>query len=292
MLKPAGRRALVSLVFLVLVLACARPPAETQVYFSPKGGVEKALVRLVDEASRQADIAMYAFTSERLAEALVQAHRRGVRVRVLLDPNFAEESGFSQHEFLAANGVEVRSDPVHAERAGLMHNKFLVVDGRVVATGSYNWTASADTTNDENIIVLRNQPVVQQAFGRRFELLWQRGTPPGEAPSAGLVRILATDLAGLKRNANRQAVVVGKVKSVGRSKRSDTYFLDFGPTRDAFTAVIFRNSAALFRARGVDIEEFEGKYVELTGRIKDDPKYGLEMIIDSPDQVRVERARR
>ena len=82
------------------------------------------------------------------------------------------------------------------------------------------------------------------------------------------------------------ARVRGRVHRVGHSSRSNTYFLDFGPSRSAFTAVIFSSAADTFRRRNVHPNQFQGQEVEITGRIEDDPKYGLEMILESPEQIK------
>jgi hypothetical protein len=74
---------------------------------------------------------------------------------------------------------------------------------------------------------------------------------------------------------------------VGHSAKSDTYFLNFGPSRSSFTAVIFASSVELFRKGRIDPRSYEGKEVELTGEIKDHPKYGVEMILEEPAQIKV-----
>ena len=81
--------------------------------------------------------------------------------------------------------------------------------------------------------------------------------------------------------------VRGRVHRVGHSSKSNTYFLDFGPSRSAFTAVIFSSAADAFLRGNAHPNQFQGQEVELTGRIKDDPKYGLEMILEGPAQIEI-----
>ena len=89
------------------------------------------------------------------------------------------------------------------------------------------------------------------------------------------------------RNCRASKVRVrGRVHRVGHSSRSNTYFLDFGPARSAFTAVIFSSALDGFVRENIDPNRFEGREVEVTGRVKDDPKYGLEMILEGPAQIR------
>lgn len=105
---------------------------------------------------------------------------------------------------------------------------------------------------------------------------------PGDLPLVDVMEVeRLQELAGVL------ARVRGRVHRVGHSSRSNTYFLDFGPSRSAFTAVIFSSAADAFLREKAHPKQFQGQEVELTGRIKDDPKYGLEMILESPAQIRV-----
>jgi hypothetical protein len=87
--------------------------------------------------------------------------------------------------------------------------------------------------------------------------------------------------------AGNHARVRGKVYRVGHSSKSNTYFLNFGPSRSAFTGVIFASAFELFEQKKLHPKSYEGKEVELSGQIKDHPKYGLEMILEDPSQIKV-----
>jgi DNA/RNA endonuclease YhcR with UshA esterase domain len=71
------------------------------------------------------------------------------------------------------------------------------------------------------------------------------------------------------------------------SAKSNTYFLNFGPSREALTAVIFASTVELFERNNLKPKIFEGKEVEVQGEIKDHPQYGLELILENPTQVRI-----
>ncbi len=147
--------------------------------------------------------------------------------------------------------------------------------------------------------------IVAAAFlaGFLFHLLYQRWTlPSGEgegypvsfsplpspAPTAREIPTLqAREVEKIKALAGSRARVRGRVYRVGHSSKSDTYFLNFGPARGSFTAVIFASALDLFEKRKLHPQDFEGKEVELTGEIKDHPQYGLEMILEDPSQVQV-----
>ena len=104
---------------------------------------------------------------------------------------------------------------------------------------------------------------------------------PGDLP---LVDVMEVER--LQELAGRRARVRGRVHRVGHSSKSNTYFLDFGPSRSAFTAVIFSSAANAFLRENAHPNQFQGQEVELVGMIKDDPKYGLEMILESPAQIK------
>jgi len=75
----------------------------------------------------------------------------------------------SNIQWLRDKGVPLRIDsgPYH------MHHKFALFDGRLLLNGSFNWTRSASTSNEENFMVV-DHPQLLAAFSREFESLWAR----------------------------------------------------------------------------------------------------------------------
>ncbi len=144
------------------------PYSGISVYFSPRGGCEGAVVRAIKSAKHSIDVAIYAFTNRKIASALIGASKSGVKVRVIMDRETAR-SRSSVLPFLLKEGIPVRLK--RGSRGGLMHNKYAVIDGRVVLTGSFNWTRSAERRNDENLVVIRGKEVAQK-FEENFEKLW------------------------------------------------------------------------------------------------------------------------
>jgi hypothetical protein len=99
--------------------------------------------------------------------------------------------------------------------------------------------------------------------------------------------LVAKDVEKLRALTGKQARVRGRVFRVGHSAKSNTYFLNFGPSREALTAVIFSSTAELMEKSQLLPKNFENKDVEISGQIKDHPQYGLEMIIENPKQIRI-----
>jgi hypothetical protein len=111
---------------------------------------------------------------------------------------------------------------------------------------------------------------------------------PPPAPIQGdLPAVQAREVEKIRKLAGSQARIRGRVFRVGHSAKSNTYFLNFGPSREALTAVIFASAVELFEKSKLEPRAFEGKEVELRGQIKDHPQYGLELILENPAQIKV-----
>lgn len=143
--------------------------SEVEALFSPEDGAAARLIRLIDSADSSLDILAYSFTNNRLADAILRAQDRGVRVRMLFDEDQTHESG-SDYGFLRQSGVEARLDG----SPELQHNKVILVDGEVTVSGSYNFTRSADRSNDENIVIVHD-PSITSLFTAEFERLYEMG---------------------------------------------------------------------------------------------------------------------
>ncbi len=110
---------------------------------------------------------MFTISDDRITDAIVQAHRKGVRIRIITDNKKIHDHGSDIKE-LAAKGLQVRVDKTRSH----MHHKFALFDGSRVLTGSYNWTRSAALFNHENVLVT-DQPGIVQDYSREFEKLWK-----------------------------------------------------------------------------------------------------------------------
>ncbi|MGH7930950.1 MAG: hypothetical protein ACREQV_24525 [Candidatus Binatia bacterium] len=110
---------------------------------------------------------------------------------------------------------------------------------------------------------------------------------PGAASTRELPLLQARDVGGLRGITGQQARIRGRVFRVGHSGKSNTYFLNFGPSREALTAVIFASAVELFEEGKLAPKSLEGKEVEIQGMVKDHPQYGLEVILETPSQIKI-----
>jgi len=142
--------------------------AEIRIFFSPKGGIAEEIIKQIDNAQEYIDIAIYSFTYEPIAKAIVRAEKRGVKIRILMDKS---QSGgkYSKYKFLLDNGLAVIQD----RHAGIMHNKIAVIDGRILFTGSYNWSKSAEEKNEENLLEFIDEEEIIRIYQERLDYLWK-----------------------------------------------------------------------------------------------------------------------
>lgn len=154
-------------VTLVVALFAGSAYGGISVFFSPHGGCDQAIIQLARSAHTHLDAACYTFSLDSIADELIAAKSRGVRVRVIADRAQAPQT-WSPAKRLVAAGILVKVN----SHAGLMHDKFLVADGNSVATGSFNWTKAAVEKNDENLVVFREEPAVASTFAAQFEKMW------------------------------------------------------------------------------------------------------------------------
>ncbi|HEV7923832.1 MAG TPA: phospholipase D family protein [Verrucomicrobiae bacterium] len=159
-------------VILAMVLMAGGSPSSSatpqrptiEVFFSPQGGCTEAVVNALNHATSSVLVQAYSFTSAPIAKALVDAHRRGLKVKVILDRSQRTEK-YSSADFVAHAGIPTYIDAKHA----IAHNKIMVIDGYEVLTGSFNFTRAAEEHNAENLLVIQDAPLAV-----KYTENWQR----------------------------------------------------------------------------------------------------------------------
>lgn len=134
------------------------PDEWIEVYFSGAQGnpaeAEAALVASIESARRSVDMAMFNFSLTPVRDALINAHQRGVTVRVVTDSESLDKPAFRA---LQKAGIRVIGD----RREGLMHNKYLIIDQSEVWTGSLNLTANGLAEDNNNIVRLVSEELAE-----------------------------------------------------------------------------------------------------------------------------------
>jgi len=137
------------------------------VFFSPNGGVADALIAMIGQARKSIAVQAYVFTHNKISEALIEAHERGVAVDVILDDDQSDIGGAERMKLRRA-GITVYIPKIDGMK---MHNKTLIIDSRTIVTGSFNFTYAADEKNAENLIVIEDRPRLVRAFEKYHEQL-------------------------------------------------------------------------------------------------------------------------
>lgn len=151
------------------------PEARYSVAFSPGKESLSLILQSINGAEESIMVAGYSFSSRPVAEALLEAHGRGIAVRVVLDAK-ANSNSYTAANFLANHGIPVRLNGNYA----IMHHKFMVIDGRHVETGSFNYSAAAVSKNAENVLILWDVPELAEKYAHEWQRLWEeaQGLPP------------------------------------------------------------------------------------------------------------------
>jgi phosphatidylserine/phosphatidylglycerophosphate/cardiolipin synthase-like enzyme len=134
------------------------------VFFSPKGGVTEAVVHELGNAKNEILVQAYSFTSAPIAKALVDAHKRGLKVTVILDRS-QRSTKYSSADFVNHAGIPIYIDAKHA----IAHNKIMIIDQAVVITGSFNFTKAAEEKNAENLLVIKGNTELVKKYLANFK---------------------------------------------------------------------------------------------------------------------------
>ncbi|MFQ6041650.1 MAG: phospholipase D-like domain-containing protein [Candidatus Poribacteria bacterium] len=126
--------------------------------------IDEMLAQKLNFAQRTIDAALYELDSEVIADALIDAYKRGVKVRVVTETDYMTEYSIKR---IQRAGIRVAND---MGRSGLMHDKFIVIDGRYSWTGSFNTTDNGAYKNNNNAIFI-DSPKIAQNFETEFERL-------------------------------------------------------------------------------------------------------------------------
>lgn len=149
-----------------------------EVGFSPKGGAESLVIKVIDSSKRDLKVMAYSFTSARVTSALIRAVKRGVKVSLVADEKHNLGAGASPKaraafSALSQAGAEVRVIDAFA----IAHDKVIVADSAHVQLGSFNYSEAAASRNSENVLVNWNNPGLAKVYAAHFSRNWSLGKP-------------------------------------------------------------------------------------------------------------------
>lgn len=138
-----------------------------EVAFSPEGGITGMIVKELGTARNSIEVQAYSFTSAPIAKALVEAWKRKVQVRVIVDKSQQTER-YSVVTYLTNAGI-----PVHIDRDfQIAHSKIMIIDRTDVITGSFNFTKAAEANNAENCLILHGNKPLADLYEKNWQWRW------------------------------------------------------------------------------------------------------------------------
>lgn len=145
--------------------------AKTEVLFSPRGSIKDTIIKTINSSEETIDITAFTFTAGDIAEALFNAKERGIKIRIIIDRR-QDQRHYQVIEFLKEEGFELQF--LKGNIGGSMNNTFAIFDGKLLVTGSYNWTEYAEKFNYENALFI-DEPDVIEKYKKEYESLYDEG---------------------------------------------------------------------------------------------------------------------
>ncbi len=126
------------------------------------------ILTAINSAQKSVYFLAYSFTSDELAQALIERAQAGVKVEGVFDEDQYHSNEGTELDRLKSAGLDVRLD----SNPRLMHHKVIIIDDQVVITGSYNFSYNAEHNNDENTLIIHNQALAGQYLAE-FQKIYQ-----------------------------------------------------------------------------------------------------------------------
>lgn len=145
---------------------------QVEVFFSPDDGPSARITALLNDAQHSIYFLAFSFTSDEIAEAMIERAGAGVEVQGVMERRQYETNAGTEYDRFLAAGVDVHLDG----NPRTMHHKVIVIDGEIVITGSYNFTFNAENRNDENLLILYSPDLAAQ-FLQEFQRVLEEAAP-------------------------------------------------------------------------------------------------------------------
>ena len=263
-------------LLLLLILFCAvvigigirhhksnRPPvAAWEIYFSEVDvedssySLENRLVARLTTAASRVDAALYHLSSTSIADALIEAHRRGVQVRVVTETDNIDEGAIAQ---LQEVGIPVADD---GASDSYMHHKFIVIDEQYVWTGSYNTTYNGAHRNKNNVIFIDSVPLAYNFTQEFRELFRQMRAEKSSGASVVHPKVTLSDGTRIFTYFSPDNDIISSLlKEIGSAKKS-IHFMAFSFTQDALSSAMRDRFESGIDVQGVFEERQISRYSE------------------------------
>jgi phosphatidylserine/phosphatidylglycerophosphate/cardiolipin synthase-like enzyme len=218
------------------------------------GGPDEPLAQAIGQATQSVDMAAYSLSLESIKNALLDAHRRGVRVRLVMESdNLDNKVPLS----LRDAGIDILGD----RREGLMHNKFVIIDGKEVWTGSMNFTTSGTYKDNNHIIRFRSEEITHN-YSVEFDEMFVADQFGSGSPANTPYPVIAIENVQAEVYFSPDDGVSSRLEQLLRGAQKSIYFLAYSFTSDPLAQAILERSQAGVSIHGVFDQ---GQYRSNTG---------------------------
>jgi phosphatidylserine/phosphatidylglycerophosphate/cardiolipin synthase-like enzyme len=134
-------------------------------FYSKSSSPQIQLINVIDKAKETIDVAVYYITETKIVTHLCSATNRGVKIRIITD----QDDSYQQPalEKLLNSGIPIKTNTYK----GKMHLKNMIIDQKIITSGSYNFTQSAETKNEEVLIISDDEKIAKE-WTEKFEEMW------------------------------------------------------------------------------------------------------------------------
>jgi phosphatidylserine/phosphatidylglycerophosphate/cardiolipin synthase-like enzyme len=144
------------------------------IYFSPEDKPATRIIELIKASKKSINFMAYSFTSNDIGDAMIERSNAGIAVKGVMDDSQVKANEGTEYDPLKQAGIDVRLD---GNGTGLMHHKVIIIDKGIVITGSYNFSASAEENNDENVVIIFNTDVAAK-YLEEFQRVYEQAQQP------------------------------------------------------------------------------------------------------------------
>ncbi len=152
-------------------------PEDCQLELSSTKDKDSGLYKIIDlirNAEESVKVASFTFTHESIADELIKADARGVNATIITETRQRNVMG-SQYQRVKGFGLNIKLDGNKYN----MHHKFIIIDGKIVITGSPNYTLGGFNKNDENFLIIYDENLALKYVGE-FDGLYDEGDLPSK----------------------------------------------------------------------------------------------------------------
>lgn len=208
-----------------------------------RGGPDQQLADAIRQAQLSVDVAVYEFNLWSVRDALLDAQRRGLTVRVVAESDNLDTKEIRQ---LLAAGIPVLGD----RREGLMHHKFVVIDRQEVWSGSMNFTTTDGYRNHNNLVRLRSSPLAENYLTEFNEMFVDDLFGPGSPANTPFPRF-TIEGTPVEVYFSPEDGVLGRLVELVMQARQSIHFMAFSFTQDDLADAMIARASQGVSVRGV-----------------------------------------